>query len=360
VANGSFVALGNTIVVTNDTVLDDRVNGGSFTLDSLAPGNRVEVSGVRVADDTIRATRVALLKEQPSGGKNLEIKGVVAELTADTFKLGDQTVKYSEARQIDAGAPKEGQLVEAKGGLEGGVFIADTIELEAESLGGADGEDGELEGYLTSFTSISRFAVNGQLVATDASTEFKDGATAASIQQAGARIQVEGRFDADGVLQAREVAVKLESDIRLSDTISRIDVSGPNSGTLTTRLGIEATVTPETSLRDDTGADGPDFNLQKLHTGDRVEIRGVKNSTGGVAASRLQREDEEAGCSLRGPISGLDEAQSRFTILNVDVNAAEPGLPSSLNDGDVLEAGTGNDGDCSNSTLIARDVEAED
>ncbi|MDH3945283.1 MAG: DUF5666 domain-containing protein, partial [Chromatiales bacterium] len=79
----SFVVLGQSVLTDADTVYED-----SLVL-PLQVGDEIEISGFRLADGTILATRVEL----QSQGSELEVKGNVANLNAAglTFEVGTLT-----------------------------------------------------------------------------------------------------------------------------------------------------------------------------------------------------------------------------------------------------------------------------
>jgi hypothetical protein len=120
---GTFVVLGQTVIVDADTSFDNSIRPASLA--GLAVGDVVEVSGLVASDGSVRATRI----ETKPAAQELEITGVVASHAAATkrFNINAQVVDYSAAMldNFPAGLIADGQLVEVKGTtVSGGVLAA--------------------------------------------------------------------------------------------------------------------------------------------------------------------------------------------------------------------------------------------
>ena len=200
VAQSTIVVLGQLVIVTNATVFDGT------TLQTLAVGDVIEVSGFVDGEGNVRATRVELENE----ADGVEIKGLIAELDADaqTFRIGGQLVDYSTAEIKNA--PPAGLSndlfveVHAHGGPTGGVLVADEVDVKGTDFGGDEGEEVEIEGLVTRVNSATEFVLNQtRRVRIDSRTEFENG-SAADIA-VDTRLEAEGIVDSDGVLAAREI-----------------------------------------------------------------------------------------------------------------------------------------------------------
>ena len=132
VGAGSFVAMGQTVLATLDTVFGDDITPAS--VEGLAVGDVVEVSGVVPQDGVIEATRIDL---KPDGGP-YDVTGYVSRVSvaAHRFDLNGLVVDYSTANMEDftTGAPAVGDLVLVKGFtfLTDGAFLAIRVELRSE------------------------------------------------------------------------------------------------------------------------------------------------------------------------------------------------------------------------------------
>jgi len=303
-AAGTFRVLGQTVRVTDETLFDENI--ASASLEGLSSGMVVEVSGFPDAAGGILASRV----DRSAAGAVFQVKGVVQELdaTARTFRLNDLTVDY---RNI---AP-DGTLAEASTVVVWGNLAAQTGRLEATrvQLQGSTAtanERGRLSGIITSFTSDADFAVNGQRVTTDANTQF---ALQGTTLGANVFVNVQGTFDASGVLVASRVEAKRKSSSRVRGIVE--DVSAA-SNTLRV-LGITATATPSTLFRDKSSEHLRTLRLADLRTGDYVEIRGTPREGGGLDAAVIERDRPEQVAYLQGVAESV--AEPDFTVLGVRV-----------------------------------------
>jgi hypothetical protein len=340
-AAGSFIVLGQTVITSADTTFDDsipdRLPDGQRTLDDLAAGDVVEVSGFRDAQGAVRATRVEI---RAGGPDEFEVKGVVSSFTATTFQIGTLQVNYAGAVLEDFGSDALGNddFVEVEGSLISNVLVATRVELE-DSLPGEDGDNGELEGLITSFSSATNFAVNGVPVTTNSGTEFERGTSADLALNV--KVEVEGEVNASGIL----VADKVEFRVQAEDTDVEIvgDVASVNAanGTLTIEgMDITIRVDEATRLEDESDANMESFSLANLVPGDHVEIRGAEDSTtaaiNDVIATRLEREDADGEVLLRGAVQAIN--QPDLSILGVTVATDFVSDFYGLNDNIINEA----------------------
>src|SRR5262249_40424849 len=140
----------------------------------------------------------------------------------------------------------------------------------------------EIEGLVTSGNAAS-FTVGAQAVVTSGATEFKNGEPGDVVP--GARGEVEGSLDAQGVLHADEV--KFDDDIRLQAVTQDIQATDPVTGTFTL-LGITVHTDALTEFHD---FHGDPIDLQ--HLDGPVAVRGSLGRDGtSVVATRLERTDD--------------------------------------------------------------------
>lgn len=309
----TFRVLGVSVRVTAATVFDDAIQPPSLT--GLAEGNVVEVSGLPDADGFIRATRIEL-----TSGDVFELKGYVSNLDAGafTFELGPQTVDYSMAQLDDfaVGGPADGDFVEAKGEsftIEGALFatrVQRQDELSGDDLG-EDGDDVEIEGYVTGFRSPSDFDLVGVRVRTNAVTRYQGG-TAADIGL-NVRLEAEGHLQADGSVLADEIQFRPEGRLEVSAQVESLDAV---DGTLTV-LGIQVRTDANTGFEDNLLEMRP-FGLGDLRIGDWVEVRGLQDEQEQFLAQQLKRDDPESEVQLRGTAEGVNSPG--FGILGVTIS----------------------------------------
>jgi hypothetical protein len=304
-----LVVVGRTVLVGPSTSFDDSIVPRS--LEGLAVGARIEVSGFVTADGNVQATRI----ESKAAQGAVEVKGRVSalDMAARTFVLGSLTVSYATAQLEDfpSGQPANDDEVEVHGSIDGtGTLVATRVEHEGASSGGED-DDGDYEGLITRFVSPTDFDVAGQRVTTNASTAF-EGGTAADLAL-NVAVEVEGGFDASGVLVASEVEFRHESDTEVEGRVEAVDVG---AGTLTV-LGITFRVTGVTRFEDHSSSDLDRFGLADIAVGDFVEVDGYEDATGFVA-TKVERDDADGDeVKLEGRAANV--APPDFTIGGVKV-----------------------------------------
>lgn len=206
----SIEVLGNMINTDASTVFH-----GFDLLSDLQLGNVLEISGSHDAQGVIKASSITLKQQVFTGESKLEVEGVVSELdqSAKTFRLGQLLIDYSTAElELPNNTPVNGQYVEVESDQapQGNLIIASEVEQEDGLPDLESGQELELEGFVTSFTSIQQFSVSGLMVMTDDATEV-DGGVMSDIQL-NSFIEVEGYINEQGVLIADEVSIKSSTD----------------------------------------------------------------------------------------------------------------------------------------------------
>jgi hypothetical protein len=225
-ADGTFSALSQLVITGPDTVFDQT------DIQTLAPGDVVEVFGVRDADLGIRATRVE--KKDPAT-EEFELTGNIAglDLVAQTFRIGILTVDFSSA--VVENAPPtglaDGLLVEAESDEApvGDVLAATGIEVIDPALEFEEGDAAEVHGFVTSVVSATEIVLNGtQRVLLTESTRFERGTRADLVLNA--EIEVDGTLDATGVITGRRDRVRRDRG-RLTRTRAALSRSACGSCT---------------------------------------------------------------------------------------------------------------------------------
>lgn len=303
--SGTMVIMGQTVTVDANTLFESKV-AGVTSVDQVAAGNIVEVSGYSDGTGTVFATRIEVkaadlatyLIGHPNG---VEVKGLVSNLDAgaQTFDIGSMPVNYAGAIVDNDVSLADGLYVEVKSvsGIDGtGTLVASKVELEEDGDKGHHGEedeDFEIKGIISTAFDGTGFGLDGTYVIVNDNTELEDGGTGDLV--VGAMVEVEGTFNAAGDLVADEVEFEDDGDIELEDTVTDIVTTGVNSGTVTLQDGSVITITNSTIMKDsrDDGMIPDDrFNLQALAIGDFVEVHAFTDaSTGDLVAVKLERDD---------------------------------------------------------------------
>ncbi len=325
--NNQFVVLGQLVFVDVLTVFD--IQSGSNLLEDLEVQDQAEVFGFLTAEGDILATRVV---QRPSGGP-LEVTGVVSDLTATTFAINALTVDFFDADldNFPTDIITEGDFVEAKGVSLGanGELLATSVELRA-SVAGNDGELGEFEGLITEFDSSSAFSVGRISVVTYTHTVFEGGGPGNLANNV--NVEVEGRFDEDGVLIADTVIIR-GTRIRIHAQVDSV------ADTSLTVLSITATVDSTTLLDDNSSSEVEPFGLPHLHSGDFVELRSFKNPATSTPflAERVRREDPESEVRLQGFVDSVGSQIFDIHGVTIFVNPDSEYLDASEEEIDAAE-----------------------
>jgi hypothetical protein len=279
--SGRVRLLGEDLSVDGSTRVVDR-QGNHLTMDDLAIGDRVEVSGHGDGRGGMRATFLRL-RDDVAPGTDHEAKGYVIAISGTVLDLsftrgGPLAFRADLAGIASPPAIAIGDLVElsfAEGNLDPtGDGIPDAVAAKLENeLEPEHGAEAEVEG-IVSAVDPAGFTVDGQPVVPDASAIFVGG-TADDVV-VGVKLEAEGIVGDDGILHAREI--KFEVSGRIDANLGAVD---PTASTLTL-LGIVVHVSPSTELRS--------FGqLSDLALDSRVEVRGTPTADGlGLDATRVE------------------------------------------------------------------------
>ncbi len=212
---------GNQMVVMGQTVISD----GATTISNgpIAAGNYVEVHGLVVSDGTISATYIE--KKATQASPPFAVKGFVKahNTTTNAFTVGALNITMGASPTLSdmpAGS-WNGLQVEVKGtACAGNPPACGTLTASKVEPHGPRGTVAkvEVEGFVTSFASISSFTVGNQAVVTTASTVFQGGLATDLV--AGTKVEVEGSLSA-GVLTATKVSFR--ENIRFEANIESLN-----------------------------------------------------------------------------------------------------------------------------------------
>ena len=206
-AAGRLTVLGQTVLVSVDTVFDDRLVGG---LAGVATGQVLAVYGYYNATAAAyAATRIA----PASAAASYRVSGPVASVDgSQQFKLGSQTYAGATAG-LAPGAQVRLNVQPAPD--RSGHWVVNN--QRADDTPPTDRDGAGLDGVVSALQPGSRFTVNG--VTVDASA-----ARISGMLQVGARVELRGTLRA-GVLVASEVKVAADEArlFELKGTISQLD-----------------------------------------------------------------------------------------------------------------------------------------
>lgn len=310
----TFIVLGIMVQVDGMTLFE------GVTLDTLAVGNIVEVSGFRdSSNDSILATLVELEALSFSPGDEIEVKGTITDLddVAQTFNIGSQLVDYSQAvlEDIPNNTLTDGLSVEVKSDsdLVDNILIASKIEGKDDHHDGNDTSDGdevEIEGIVSAYVDATDFEINGHSITTTSSTTYKNGNS--DNIQLGVKLEVEGVWNAEGILVAEKIEFKISNNIKISAPVSAID----STEMTVTVLGIVVSINDLTVLKDDLNDVHGSLDFANLNVDDFVEIS-ASITDDLIIAGKLEREDPENEVKLKGSVDSF--SQPDLVILGVSI-----------------------------------------
>jgi hypothetical protein len=298
-ATDRMTVMGQAVVVDTTTVFDNVVVGSLIDLaaiDNLArEGKRPELEIHGIADNTgtIHATFIRKWSDNVVTGRDVQVKGIVAndDVAGKTFTLGASTVSYAFSRPAGL---NNGVFVEVKGTFRtsDNTVLATTVTLEDPATGQETGNLVKAEGYVRRIVAAgARFelvAADGlQTVDWSSGATFRDGSTVDL--RLGVRVEVEGKRNLDKTLEAAVISFRKPSNVRMDTTVT-VPTLPPNALTL---FGKTVYVNSLTQYRD--SRDGlRTFGLADILTGDTLRVSAFLDNSAGsdrVVASRVERID---------------------------------------------------------------------
>lgn len=352
--SGSLDVMGQDVRLTAETVFESKV-AAVTSPQQIQAGNVVEVSGYASRGGAIVATRIEVKAAAQTPGREIEVKGVITNLTATSFTLGGLSIDYSGVSNanLPGVALANGQYVEVKStavytGV--GALIATKIELEDSGVLGHDGEAGEdleVKGLVTAGYANGRFELNGRTVLVAATTRFEHGGTAQL--QSGAKVKLEAHFNADGELVADEIEFAPTTNLELEGTLEAVDVT---NGTVTV-MGRLVHVNSSTLMLDESAAERRRFSLNDLSVADstRLELKIHVAANGEMVAVKLKRTEFSNEAKIKGAVTATDG----LAVAGVAVDTSNAGSIPTLSNGTLVEV----EGSYSGGVLFASKVELE-
>lgn len=298
----SFQVLQQTVFTDDLTVFSDFPDSDPDDITDMDNDQFVEVHGLRDADRNIRATRVELLADVGSPDpEEAELKGIVSGLSGNIFFIGLQEIDFSSATIEPAGATiSDGDLVEVEGSLSADILIATKVEredLEDEEFKPDEGEEIEIEGFVTEFTvHPGDFKVDGVSVRTLSSTEFEHGSEQDLLN--GIEVEVEGYVSDEGIFLVEEVEFKQ----------SRVKINAQPTVVLSdsiTMLGVVVQINDLTEI---------ESGIEPLQTDQFYKVEGFQDTNGDIIAESIESGDDSRNI-LQGLVSSKDDLLERITLL---------------------------------------------
>ncbi len=223
----TITVLDVTFEVNDQTKMKDKSDSEErfFDLSDLFIGDFVEVRGF--IDENGNKIATKLERENEIADMESELKGHVSNIVGFTFMVIDVQITTLESTEFDDVHGDvvtqteffeqlvDGMLVEVKGQIIEGEFIAHKVEIEE----GNDDDEGnnrtEFRGVIEEILTDS-LLVSNHLVIITSTTEFEvnDSTTSAEqfwqIVNVGDQIKVKGTIDEEGIISAKSIKLEIE------------------------------------------------------------------------------------------------------------------------------------------------------
>ncbi len=304
----TIVILGQTLTVNRHTTIDDD---GGLTFDNIQVGNVLEVSGFVTAGGLL-ATHIEL----QDNDQEIEIKGTIENLAANSFDINGFPVSYDGNTQLDdIAALANGLFVEVEGKLNAGgtILIATEIEGKQEGLDD-DMDEAEVEGVIYNYNPADNtFMIQGQLIDATGAELFPTSLVLAD----DLIVEAEGHV-VNGILLADEIEQKGRK-IKIYAILSAVSADTVRFNFNSTDIVVR--VNQQTELEDD--ITDTDILLSDLSVGDFVEMEAFDDGTGVINAVEIERKAPDE-IRIVAPVEGWSEIDEKVVLLGVefDLSAA--------------------------------------
>lgn len=197
VSQSQVVVMGQTIIVSDDTVL-------TTPLQDFSVGEVVQVSGYTNADGVTVATRI----DYSVSNLQLRLIGRVEDLDAATFRftINALDVDYSQAQVIDTPSgdvSPDMEVLITGGRAPNGTFQTLTITHYDRDVSELAGAHFRMQGQITDAQSGEDFSVNGFAVVMGGQRDYRQGSADDIV--IGASVRAEGNVLNDGTAQVHRV-----------------------------------------------------------------------------------------------------------------------------------------------------------
>ncbi len=297
-----FGVLGQSISIESRTIF-----AGFLSPTDLQVGDYVEVSGFP-SETGVLASRI----ERKSSGPNVQVQGVVANLTGNTFTVGALTVDYTIAQisNMPPGGLANGIAVVAGGPTPvNGVLQATSIQGASQNLQGAS--NASITGLVANYVPGSSMTVNGQFMLIASDTQFANGSAADLADGSFVKADVMVYNGGSTVVATKITFSVLNAP---SNVESDVTATGASSFELLGPGGVTITANSQTQWHDQTNKVNA-MTFSDLQLGDHIQVQGNQVSDGVILATSITRTQPASAIVVYG--RGLSVAQPDFGIFDV-------------------------------------------
>lgn len=202
---GFLVAFGQTVRISDETVIDASIPGGIASLQSL---DLIKVSGYRDVQGEIHATRISRFIAGAIAVTHRTI-GAITMLDASNhrFAINGLVVNYASAEMaadlVHLLAPRLHVEVEGTGFTDAGELIASAVKPRRQIRHDGAGKLADIEGYVTRIT----VAGTGQIAVDGLPVELTTATAGIESLNTGSSVRVMGGVESDGSVVATTVSI---------------------------------------------------------------------------------------------------------------------------------------------------------
>ena len=310
-----FRVLGTNVIVD---AVDTTFDGTNFDFNTIVLNNTVEISGFYDENQVLRATYIHLKSANFNPAEDVEIEGLITNLSGTTFNINNVIVNAASATSVPENGLLNAIYVEVKGTYDvaSNTITAQVVEQEDLDLRD-DGEEISLEGYITRYVSDADFDISG--ITVNASTATFEPLT---LQLAtGIKVEAEG-----SIINQVFMATKIETrtgDAEIHATILNVPpATAAGTFTISAYSGAPAitVVTTTSTNMEDALLELKPFNVSDLGIGEFVEIVGFEDgAASSITATKLKRREVATDHLLQGFATAMtgSSASGTITVLGV-------------------------------------------
>lgn len=213
ISNGKLTVLGQTVVTTTQTLIGEQPNTRRAI--SFSPGDYVKVSGLRMANGEVMASRVERTGPIAEPG----LVGPITRINGNMIEVYGLQISSTTA----GSAFNIGQEISVTGQLNGGILTARSMTLSPSMQLYGHTAHINLQGYVGAATS------DGQIKIGNMEIEMSDPSVATTLLSPGQLVQISGRFANDHRVIADRIEISRDRPDSVPDSIGGHEQGGMDS-----------------------------------------------------------------------------------------------------------------------------------
>jgi len=300
------------VTVLGQVILTDAFTEFKDTdLDSLSPGDIIEVSAILNSENVLLAT---LIKKLDEADTVLILRGEISQFDTDLmiFQIDNLMIDYSGA-QIE-GVLNNGVHVKVTADTAPVNNVLTAIEVEVKEPKIELDAMITLDGIISEIISLEelKFKVNSQVTQITESTRLENGTV--TDLKLNKRVKVFGQFDEENILILNKIRFDKPGIIKVDGFVDSI-----NGDISISVLGINFIVDKHTHFIDKSALKVKHFSLTDIEINDRVQIKAFEQDSQFIIR-QLKRTDPESDIlKLAGLISNINQDENTFKLNEISI-----------------------------------------